>query len=92
MPIEERKAILEALKIPNLVIEFQDKDDSACDAIKMALQVYDRVIFANGGDRHNENTPEYIKFKDDDRVDFAWAVGGTNKKNSSSWILENWKK
>ena len=71
-------------------IEFNDKDDSACDAITMALAVYGKVIFANGGDRHNENTPEYIKFKDDDRVEFRWAVGGSDKKNSSSWILERW--
>ena len=90
MPIEERMAILKELKTPNLVIEFNDKDDSACDAIEMALQVYDRVIFANGGDRHNENTPEYERYKNDDRVRFAWAVGGTNKKNSSSLILNNW--
>ena len=22
---------------------------------------------------------------------FVWGVGGTDKKNSSSWILEEWK-
>ena len=48
-------------------------------------------IFANGGDRHNENTVEYDKFKDDCRVTFRWAVGGTNKMNSSSWILKQWE-
>ena len=92
MNIEERMAILKELKTPDVVIEFRDKDDSACDAIEMTLQVYDKVIFVNGGDRHNENTPEYDKFKDDDRVEFRWGVGGTDKKNSSSWILEEWKK
>jgi len=92
MPIEERMAILKELKTPDVVIEFRDKDDSACDAIELTLQVYDKVIFVNGGDRHNENTPEYDKFKDDDRVEFRWGVGGTDKKNSSSWILEEWKK
>ena len=90
MPIEERMEILKELKTPDIVIEFNDKDDSACDAITMALAVYGKVIFANGGDRHNENTPEYIKFKDDDRVEFRWGVGGSDKKNSSSWILEKW--
>jgi mannose-6-phosphate isomerase-like protein (cupin superfamily) len=24
-------------------------------------------------------------------VEFKWGVGGTDKKNSSSWILDNWK-
>ena len=40
MPIEERIEILKELKTPDLVIEFNDKDDSACDAITMALAVY----------------------------------------------------
>ena len=34
--------------------------------------------------------PNIIKFKDDDRVEFRWGVGGSDKKNSSSWILERW--
>jgi cytidyltransferase-like protein len=90
MPIEERVTILKELKSVDVVIEFNDKDDSACDAIRMALEIYDRVIFANGGDRHNENTLEYITFKDDERVIFKWGVGGTNKLNSSSWILDGY--
>ena len=92
MTITERMSIIKELKCVDLAIEFRDDDNSACDAITMALSVYGKVIFANGGDRHNENTPEYIKFKDDDRVEFRWAVGGSDKKNSSSWILEEWKK
>ena len=91
MNIEERMAVLKELKTPDVVIEFRDKDDTACDAIKMALEVYDEVIFANGGDRSNENTPEYERYRDDDRVEFKFGVGGEDKKNSSSWILERWK-
>ena len=78
MNIEERMAVLKELKTPDIVIEFRDKDDTACDAIKMALEVYDEVIFANGGDRSNENTPEYERYRDDDRVTFKWGVGGTD--------------
>ena len=90
MNVAERMSIIKELKCVDVAIEFNDKDDSACDAITMALADYGKVIFGNGGDRHNENTPEYIKFKDDDRVEFRWAVGGSDKKNSSSWILEKW--
>ena len=25
------------------------------------------------------------------QIETLWAVGGNNKKNSSSWILERWK-
>ena len=92
MSIDERVSIIKELRCVDVVIEFRDKDDSACDAIDMALQVYDGVIFANGGDRGNTNTPEYDRYKDDERVEFRWGVGGTDKKNSSSWILEEWKK
>ena len=60
------------------------------DAIRTALEVYDNIIFANGGDRGNTNTPEYEEFKDNNKVKFVWGVGGNDKKNSSSWILNRW--
>ena len=28
--------------------------------------------------------------EDDDRVTFVFGVGGNDKKNSSSWILNRW--
>lgn len=92
MPLEERITIVRELKMIDVVIEYDDSDGTSNRAIEQLLEIYDKVIFANGGDRHNENTPEYIKFKDDDRVQFKWGVGGTDKKNSSSWILERWDK
>ena len=90
MTAPERISIISELRMVDACIEFNDKDDTANDAIKMALEVYDNIIFANGGDRGNTNTPEYEKFKDNDKVKFAWGVGGDDKKNSSSWILDRW--
>ena len=90
MPFDERINIVRSLKVVDNVIELDDTDGSANDAIMQCLQIYDKVIFANGGDRHNENTPEYDKYGEDDRVVFRWAVGGLGKKNSSSWILKQW--
>tara|TARA_S200000501_G_C20771548_1_gene720808 strand:- start:149 stop:595 length:447 start_codon:yes stop_codon:yes gene_type:complete len=90
MPSSERIDIVRALKVVDNVIEFNDSDGSANHAIEQCLQIYDKVIFANGGDRHNENVPEYDKFSEDERVVFRWAVGGLGKKNSSSWILKEW--
>jgi mannose-1-phosphate guanylyltransferase/mannose-1-phosphate guanylyltransferase/mannose-6-phosphate isomerase len=46
-----------------------------------------QIIFANGGDRTAENIPEMV-IKD---VVFKFGVGGENKANSSSWILEEWR-
>ena len=90
MSADERVCILKELRCVDVVIEFRDDDDTANDAIDMALQVYDKVIFANGGDRGDKNTPEHDKYWCDARVVFKWGVGGNDKKNSSSWILNRW--
>jgi len=92
LPLEERITIVRSLEMVDNVLEFSDGDGSAVEAIEQCLQIYDKVIFANGGDRHNENTPEYERFKNDDRVVFRWAVGGLGKVQSSSWILDKWDK
>ena len=86
----ERADILRHLNMVDAVISWDDSDDSACGAIEKCLEISDQVVFCNGGDRHNENTPEYDRFSDNDRVVFRWAVGGLSKINSSSWILHNY--
>ena len=91
MPLQERTAVLRAIKGVDFVIDFDDADNSAKHAIWMVRQSYpqDRIIFANGGDRTNENIPEMDI--DDDNVEFHFGVGGFAKANSSSWILQEWK-
>jgi cytidyltransferase-like protein len=86
---EERSIILSSLKPVDRVINFDDSDGSAIDAIRKTKELYpeDKIIFANGGDRTKDNIPEMI-FED---VEFVFGVGGEDKKNSSSWILEEWK-
>jgi cytidyltransferase-like protein len=54
-----------------------------------SLNPANKVIFANGGDRGKDNTPETLAFENDDRVEFVYGVGGDNKKNSSSWLLSD---
>ena len=88
MSYEERKEILLSLSCVDEVISFNDDNDTACDAIAQVIQS-SPIIFANGGDRHNENVPEYVLYKNDDNVTFRWGIGGTNKQNSSSWLLDN---
>ena len=89
MPAVERKAIIENLYQVHKVIEFDDTDNSAIDAIRKVKAMFprDHIIFANGGDRTKDNIPEMV-FED---VEFMFGVGGINKANSSSWILEEWK-
>lgn len=88
----ERAIILSNLKAVDSIIEFDDSDGSAKDAILHVRQKnpLSKIIFANGGDRTKENIPEMdIK---DDNLEFVFAVGGDTKANSSSWILKNWQK
>jgi len=78
------------LKIVDEVVVYNDNDGSSCDAIQLLKTHYpkDQIVFANGGDRTKDNIPEMVI----DDVEFVFGVGGENKMNSSSWILEDWKK
>ena len=89
MPWRERMTVLDNLHMVGEVIEFDDSDGTACDAIRRVQEKYpnDEIIFANGGDRTKDNIPEQVF----DNVEFVFGVGGENKANSSSWILEEWK-
>jgi len=93
MPFEERIAIIKELSCVDKVIGFDDSDDTACHAIFHTLSTHGtiKLIFANGGDRTNTTTPEYKTYGEYPNVEFAFSVGGNNKMNSSSWILEEWK-
>lgn len=91
LPYEERVAIVEALEMVDWIIKFDDSDNSAINAIdKILSDTMDTVVFANGGDRNNENTPEFLKYQNHPDVEFVFGVGG-DKTNSSSWILDEWK-
>ena len=90
MTWRERMIVLDNLHMVDEVIEFNDDDGSSIDAIRKVKEKYpnDEIIFANGGDRTQDNIPEMVF----DDVEFVFGVGGDNKANSSSWILEDWKK
>ena len=91
MPITERSSIVQDLKPVDGVVLFDDNDGSAIEAIKNVRDLFPtaKIIFANGGDRTAGNIPE-MSFRDDNLI-FKFGVGGENKLNSSSWILEEWK-
>jgi len=95
MSFKERAAIIKELECVDEVIGFNDSDNSACAAVMQILQTKSsrwKIVFANGGDRSSaKNTPEYATYGEHPDVEFCWGVGGKNKKNSSSWILDNWK-
>jgi len=60
MPWNERATIVENLRMVDDVIEFDDWDGSAQHAIKIVRKRYPSayIIFANGGDRTQQNIPD----------------------------------
>ena len=87
---KERAEIIRHLDMVDAVISWDDEDDSACGAIAKCLDIAEVVVFANGGDRGKDNTPEVDKYGDHPCVEFAWGIGGDDKMNSSSWILHGY--
>ena len=91
LPVEERRKILESIKWVDQVWEFDDYDNTACALLSAIKDYYTSsdvtFTFANGGDRTQENIPEMNV----SRIDFLFGIGGDDKKNSSSLILEEWK-
>ena len=89
MDYDERKEILLSLSCVDEVISFNDDDDSSNDAIEQLIQS-SPIIFCNGGDRGKDNVPEHDKYWCDARVVFKWEIGGNDKKNSSSTLLNKY--
>ena len=89
MPWSERATIVASMHDVDRVINFNNTDGTAIDAIRKVKEIFPnhQIIFANGGDRTKDNIPEMVF----DDVEFAFGVGGEHKANSSSWILEEWK-
>lgn len=87
-----RKAILENLKGVVQVLGFNDQDDSASDGIRLVRHQYpsDILVFANGGDRGKDNIREDAVCAEC-QVLKVFGVGGSNKANSSSWILADYQ-
>lgn len=91
MPQKERKELLEELASVDKVVitdhPLNPKDMSVCDALKK-LRPH---IFANGGDRIKNNIPEPAVCEEIGcRIVFSIGRGG--KIQSSSWLLEKFKK
>ena len=94
MPWQERATIVAALHSVDRVINFNDTDGTANDAIRKAREIFSNheIIFANGGDRTKENIPEMKLLNEYLNLTFVFGVGGEDKLNSSSWLLQNWNK
>lgn len=93
MPLSERRSIIENLKMVDEVMDFNDDTNNSVDCIRQLLEKYpnDEIIFVNGGDRDHTNVPEQDVFVNNSKVSFVFGVGGNDKRNSSRWILDEWR-
>lgn len=95
MPFLERIKIINALKDVDLAIDFDDNDGSAKKLISKAIEMFpnSEFIFMNGGDRTRKNIPEMSVYLDKKaKIDFQFGIGGSEKINASSKILNDWKR
>jgi len=83
MSIDERHAIIKSIEGVDGVLISEDKDSTVCQT----LRTLEPDIFANGGDRHNEEIPEAEVCKELD----IKIVDGLGKKiqSSSSLLRQN---
>jgi D-beta-D-heptose 7-phosphate kinase/D-beta-D-heptose 1-phosphate adenosyltransferase len=86
MEFEQRAEILAAVKGVIKVSGVDDSDGTVCEAIRRLKPDY----FANGGDRKKHNTPEQ-SVCDELGVEMLWGIGGNDKANSSSDLVERVK-
>ena len=86
MPYEERVEIMGNIKGVVMVTSVDDKDGTVCSALRR----HKPDAFANGGDRKTENTPE-MDVCEELGIQMMWAVGGNNKPQSSSWLVDKLK-
>ena len=83
MKYEERQEILNAIKGVYDVVKASDIDDTVCATLLFLRP----DIFANGGDRKEGNIPEYT-LCEDMGIEMKFGVGGDDKPQSSSWLIE----
>ena len=83
MEWEQRAEILSSIKGVVKVSGVDDSDGTVCHAIRRLKPDY----FANGGDRKKHNTPEQ-SVCDELGVKMLWGIGGDDKANSSSELIE----
>jgi len=81
MPWPERVEIMGAFKGVTGVCGVEDGDDTVCEAIRRMKP----DIFANGGDRTSENTPEMI-LCEEMGIEMAWGIGGGKVQSSSGLV------
>ena len=81
MPWAERVEVMSSLKGVTFVAGVDDFDGTVCEAIRRLRP----NIFANGGDRNRENTPE-MDICSEMGIVMVWGIGGGKVQSSSELV------
>ena len=88
MPYEERQEVLYSIKGVIDVFEADDEDGTVCKT----LEKIKPDIFANGGDRKDNNTPE-MDVCNELGIELLWNIGGEKVESSSNLVNKaRWEK
>lgn len=97
MNLSERTSVLWEMKSIDSVVIFDDNDNTAIDLIESQIRIFEHnfpdgneYYFLNGGDRGLKNTPE-MEHEYTKPVHFLFGVGGDDKRQSSSKLVERIK-
>jgi len=91
MPEHERKELIEAIDVVDRVVLTRHGSDPTDMSVCTELVELKPDIFANGGDRTQENIPE-VPVCDSIGCTVIFNIGDGGKVQSSSWLLTNFKK
>ena len=94
LPFEERMSIVSGIRWVDKAVAFNDDDESAASLIRDVRTMYPGCLlfFMNGGDRIGGTKQSDLEMQAaDEYTFFVVGVGGKNKKNSSSKILDRWR-
>jgi cytidyltransferase-like protein len=91
LPWETRKELLINLSAIHRVHAVDDQDDTVCNGLEELRKTYPntKMLFANGGDRKEGNTPETFVCRTY-KIEVLWNIGG-EKVNSSSALLSEYE-
>lgn len=84
----ERKEIIESLKWVDRVIITSHSPSPEDMSVCKELRELRPDVFANGGDRFNDNVPEVAAAKEIN-CELVFNVGWGGKVQSSSWLIQN---
>jgi D-beta-D-heptose 7-phosphate kinase/D-beta-D-heptose 1-phosphate adenosyltransferase len=87
MPEQERKEVIEALRVVDRVVLTKHKKNDKDTSVSRELLAIKPHVFANGGDRKFDNIPE-VAVCDAIGCEMVFNVGKGGKIQSSSWLLK----